>query len=176
VTQYTLGLTRLLGHGRAFSEVVTVPKPPVSSGFTYTVSSYWEVSDSLSFRLVTDVNAANRSLLVSILDGSGVLLAAFAPNTVQIASLTRDYVFMPNQNASTGPFNGVYLSPWYEGMLQPGFSIVLTIAAKTAGDQVSNIRLNQERFVTGEEGYLLGVYEEDDPRLTAAVAASALLA
>lgn len=176
MAQYTLGLTRLLGHGHAFTEVVAVPSPPVDSGFTYTVSRYWEISDSLSFRLVTDANAANRSLLVSVLDGSGTLLAAFAPLTVQTASLTRDYVFLPNFNASTGPFNGVYLSPWYEGLLQPQFSIVLTIAAKQAGDQVSNIRLNQERFVTGSEGYLLGVVEADDPRAVDAVLAAAVLA
>src|SRR5205085_9950763 len=36
VTQYTYGLTRLLGHGHAFSEVVSVASPAVATGFTYT--------------------------------------------------------------------------------------------------------------------------------------------
>src|SRR5204863_5023008 len=36
VTQYTYGLTRLLGHGHAFSEVVSVASPAVATGLTYT--------------------------------------------------------------------------------------------------------------------------------------------
>lgn len=176
MTQYTLGLTRLLGHGRAFSEVVAVPKPPVDSGFTYTVSRYWEISDSLAFRLVTDANAANRQVTVNVNDGGGILLASFSAAAVQTASLTRDYVFLPNYSAPSGPVGGIYNTPWYEGLLQPDFSIVLTVGAKQAGDQVSNIRLNQQRFVTGDGGYLLGVLDDDDPRFAEAVAAASVLA
>ena len=53
--------------------------------------------------------------------------------------------------------------------------MVVTIGAKQVGDQISAIRVNRQRFVTGSEGYLLGVFEEDDPRLIEAVAAAALL-
>lgn len=174
--QYTLGLTRLLGHGHAFTEVVPVTKPAVGAGFVYTVSRYWEISDSLSFRLVTDGNAANRQVTVNVNDGGGVLLASFAAAAVQAASLTRDYVFLPNYSAPSGPVGGVYNTPWYQGLLQPSFNITLVIGAVQAGDQVSNIRLSQERFVTGPEGYLLGVVEADSPRELRAVDAATLLA
>jgi hypothetical protein len=176
MTQYTLGLTRLLGHGRAFTEVVAPDKPAAGGGFTYTVQSYWEVSDSLAFRLVTDGNAANRQVTVNVNDGGGVLLASFSAAAVQIASLTRDYVFLPNLNAPSGPTVGIYYNPWYQGLLQPGFNITCVIGAVQAGDQISRIRLNQERFVTGKEGYLLGVFDDTDPRFTEAVAASTVLA
>ena len=139
-----------------------MPKPAAGTGFTYTCSYYWEVSDSLAFRLVTDSNAANRQVTVNILDGGGILLASFSANAVQTASLTRDYVFLPNLNAPSGPTNAIYYNPWYMGLLQPGFQIVLSIASVQATDQVSNIRLNQERFVTGPQGYLLGVVDVED--------------
>lgn len=172
--QYTLGLTRLLGHGRAFTEVVAPKSPAAGGGFTYTVERYWEVSDSLAFRLVTDANAANRQVTVNVLDGGGVLLASFAAAAVQTAALTRDYVFLPNINTSSGPTNAIYYNPWYEGLLQPQFEIVVAIGAVQVGDQLSRIRLNQERFVTGMEGYLLGVYEDNDPRFQEWLAAKAV--
>ena len=176
MTQYTLGLTRLLGHGHAFTEVVAPPSPAAGGGFTYTVSRYWEVSDSLAFRLVCDANAANRQVTVNVNDGGGVLLASFSANAVQTAAQTRDYVFQPNYNAPSGPVNGIFNLPWYIGLLQPNFSIVLTIGAVQVGDQVSRIRLNQERFVTGAEGYLIGTVEDADPRLAQAVKVATLLA
>jgi hypothetical protein len=176
MTQYTLGLTRLLGHGRAFTEVVAPATPAAGAGFVYTVSQYWEVSDSLAFRLVTDANAANRQVTVNVNDGGGVLLASFSAAAVQTAGLTRDYVFLPNLNAPSGPTVGIYYNPWYQGLLQPGFNITCTVGAVQVGDQISRIRLNQERFVTGEEGYLLGVIDDTDPRFAELVAAQAVLA
>ena len=165
MTQYTLGLTRLLGHGRAFSEVIPVAKPNVDTGFTYTVANYWEMIDSLSFQLATDGNAGNRQVQVTIFDGGGVQLAAYPSASVQAASLTYHYNFQ----AGVCTFDTVVglnvVSPIYHGLLQPGFTVVATIGGSKAGDQISNIRFNNQRFVTGFEGYLLGVYEEDDPVL-----------
>ena len=165
MAQFTLGLTRLLGHGRAFSEVVAVPNPAVDSGFTYTISQYWKVIDSVSFALATDSNAANRQVTLLVLDGSGAQLGAFPAASVQTASLTVHYSFLSNVSAFLATVGGNSVSPVYEGLLQPGFSVVVTIGAKQAGDQISAIRFNNQNFVTGDEGYLLGVFEEDDPRL-----------
>jgi hypothetical protein len=176
MTQYTLGLTRLLGHGRAFSEVIPLPNPAVSTGFTYTVSQYWELIDSLSFRLVTDANAANRQVLVTVNDGGGTLLAAFPPATVQAAAATVDYCFLAGVSAFLATAGGVSVSPIYHGLLQPNFNVTVTIAAKQVGDQVSRIRFNNERFVTGPEGYLLGVVDDTDPGFSELVAAQAVLA
>jgi hypothetical protein len=176
VTQYTLGLTRLLGHGHAFSEVVPVASPAVNTGFTYTVSRYWEIIDSLSFKLVTDANAGNRQVLVVVQNGNGVQLGAFPPASVQAATLTVHYSFLANVSAFLATVAGNSVSPIYHGLLQPGFKIVMTMTGSHVGDQVSEIVLNQERFVTGEEGYLIGTVEETDPRLAAAVKVATLLA
>lgn len=159
--QYTYGLTRLIGHGHAFTEVVPVAKPAVALGFTYTVSSlYWELIDSLSFRLVSDANAANRQVLVTVNDGSGVPLAAFPAASVQAASLTNDYYFLASLSNFNTTVSTVSTNPIYTGFLQPTFTVVVTVGAVQAGDQISRIRLNLERFVTGPQGYLLGVQDD----------------
>jgi len=176
VTQYTLGLTRLLGHGRAFTEVVSVTTPAANTGFTYGVSSYWEIIDSVSFQFVTDSNAGNRQVTLTVLDGSGVQLAAYPAASVQAASTTDHYNFQAGVSTFDTTVGGNSVSPMYLGLLQPGFSVTVAFTGGHAGDQISNIRLNIQRFVTGDSGYLLGVFDDDDPRFVAAVNAAALLA
>lgn len=176
MAQFTLGLTRLLGHGRAFSEVVAVPNPAVDTGFTYQISQYWKILDSVSFTLVTDANAANRQVTLLVLDGSGAQLAAFPAATVQTAGTTVHYAFLENVSSFLATVGGNSVSPVYSSLLQPGFSVVVTIGSKQAGDQISSIRFNNQNFVTGDEGYLLGVFEEDDPRLLDYVALKAVTA
>lgn len=175
--QFTYGLTKLLGHGHAFSEVVTVPSPAANAGFTYTVGSqYWELLDSLSFRLVSDSNAANRQVLLTINDGDGIPLAAFPAASVQAASLTYDYFFLANLSSFNAVVGTTVTSPLFAGFMQPTYTAVVTIAAKQAGDQVTRIRVGVERFVTGPQGYLLGVRDEDDPRVTGPALAATLVA
>lgn len=166
--QYTFGLTRLLGHGHAFSQVLTVPAPAAGSGFTYTNDGfYWELVDLVSFQLVSNGNAANRQVLLTIADGSGVALASLPAASVQIASKTYQYTWSTEfssfntvvSNAITGPLPSIFL--------QPTYSVAVTVGALDAGDQISNVRLYAQRFVTGNEGYLLGVVDETDSRLEA---------
>lgn len=166
MAQYTFGLTRLLGHGHAFSQVIRPANPAVASGFTYTNDgSYWELIDLVAFKLVSDGNAANRQVTLTIKDGDGIALATLPAASVQTASLTWNYTWSTNFNTFGTVVALAVTSPLPEILLQPTFSVTVAIGSAQAGDQVSSIRLYAERFVTGSEGYLLGVLAEDDPRL-----------
>jgi len=176
VTQYTLGLTRLLGHGRAFSQVLRVPKPAAGAGFTYTNDGYyWEAIDTVAFQLVTSNGVANRQVTLSILDGGGVALATLPSASVQTASLAWQYTW----STEFSNFNTVVAlavtAPLPYVLLEPSFSIKVAVGAVDSGDQISNIRLHAQRFVTGNEGYLLGVYDETDPQFQEWVRARAVV-
>lgn len=162
--EVTLGLLGAFSHGRGFPQVSAVTNPAVGVAPTITIGSdYWERPVSLSFRLVTGSNAANRQVSLALLDEGGVILNAAVANGVQTASLTRDYVFTPNVNAPNAVANGVFLSPLFQCFLQPQWSLAVTIGAVDAADQVSNIRWNRERFTTGPGGYSIGTtYVEDE--------------
>ena len=170
MTQYTLGLTRRLGHGRAFSQVLALPSPAVNSGFTYQNDGfYWEYVDSLSFQLATDSNASNRLVSLTVADGLGVPIAVVPSGAALTASKTGHYTYLENYNATTGVTDGPFLNVFPGVFLQPQYSVTVGLGGGEAGDQVSNIRLYVERFVTGDAGYLLGVVELDEPEATEAV-------
>lgn len=157
MTQVTSGLTGALGHGRGFSEPLSVADPAVGGGFTITIGSqYWERLASLAFRLVTDSNAANRQVTLTVNGGDGIPLAAFPAASVQTASLTWDYFFLPNLTNFQTVVNKVVTSPAPRLFLQPMYSLVVSIGAVQVGDQVSRIRFYRERFVTGPQGYEQG--------------------
>lgn len=161
--EVTLGLANGFSHGRVISEASPVTSPAAGAGFTITVNSrYWERASSLAFRLVSDGNAANRQVRLTVNDGDGVPLASIPTAAVQAASLTRDYYFLPNVNAASGPVDGVFLSPLPIFFLQPTWTLVVSIASVQATDQVSLIRWNRDRFITGPGGYEIGTtYVED---------------
>lgn len=168
MTQFTFGLTRRLGHGAAFSQVLRVPSPAAGAGFTYTNDGYyWEYVDSLSFQLATDGNAGNRLVDLTVQDGNGVTIATVPPAAATTASKTAQYTYLDNYSQTTGATDGPFLNTFPGVFLQPEYKIVVTIGAVQVGDQISDIRLYAERFVTGEQGYLLGVFDEEDPRVLA---------
>jgi hypothetical protein len=143
-----------------------VTKPAAGSGFTYTNDGlYWEYIDTVSFQIATGSNAANRLAVLTIKDGGGVALATVPSAAALTASKTAQYTYMENYSATTGATDGPFLNCLPGLWLQPQFSIVVTVTAIDAADQISNIRIYAERFVTGDAGYLLGVVEIDDPRL-----------
>lgn len=177
MTQYTLGLTRTIGHGRAFTQLQTVTTPAAGAGFTYTNNGkYWELIDSLSFQMVTGGNAANRQVLATIKDGGGVQLAAFPSASVQTASLTWQYTFLPNIDTFNTVVSLNVVSPMAEIFLQPMFSLAVTVGAVDAADQISNIRLYTQRFVTGPQGYMLGVVDTDSDEFEELVRTTSVLA
>lgn len=171
------GLTRLVGHGRAFSEVLTVANPVAGAGFTYTVPSpYWILLDSLSFQLVSDANAANRQVTLTVRDGSGVALVTLPSASVQAASLTYQYSFSPSFTGFNTVVGLAVTAPLPMLFLQPGFALTLAIGAVQVTDQVSNIRLYAERFDTGPGGYEIGMVEETRTRYLEALRLAELAA
>lgn len=177
MTQFLLGFTRLFGHGRAFTEVLSVSKPVASAGFTYTSNgNYWELLDSLSFQIVTDANVANRQVTLTIKDGGGVALATIPAASVQAASLTYQYTFA-HEFSTFNTVVGLAVTaplPWI--FLQPTYTAVVSIGAVQVTDQVSNIRIQSQRFVTGPQGYRVGMVDEADRREEALIRLSELLA
>lgn len=176
MTQYTFGLTRTVGHGHAFTQRVRVPTPAAGGGFTYkSTGSYWEMLDAIAFQLVTSVTAANRSLTLTFQDGENVALAT-VPQSLQVAaSQTAQYTYLWNVIAEQGVTNGPFLNVLPQVWFQPDFKVVVTGTNLQAGDQLSNIRIYTQRFVTGDAGYRIGEVEltaapGDDPTFAAMIA------
>lgn len=158
--QYTYGLTRLVGHGHAFSQLVPVTTPAAGVGFTYTNSGrYWEVLDLAAFQLVTGSNAANRQVTLSVKNGLGIAIATLPSASVQTASLTWQYTWSTEFSNFNTVVGLAVTSPLPYVFLQPSYSVSVAVGAVDAADQISNIQLYLQRFVTGSEGYLLGVLD-----------------
>ena len=174
MTQYTYGLSRLIGHGHAFSEVVSVASPAVATGFTYTnTGQQWQLLDLVSFRLVSDSNAANRQVTLTINDGGGIALATLPAASVQVATKTYDYTWSSDFQTFNTVVSNAITSPLPAIFLQPEFTVAVAVGSVQAGDQISRIRLYAEQFVTGPQGYLLGVVDERLPHYADRVAAAA---
>lgn len=170
MTQFTLGLTRRVGHGRAFTQTLHLPAPAAGAGFTYTNDGfYWEYIDSLSFQLVTSSQSANRLAVLTVKDGLGIPLATVPSAAALTASKTTQYTYLDNYSATTGATDGPFLNTFPGVWLQPQFSVSVAVTAIDTADQISNIVVYAERFVTGDQGYLLGVVEYDGPDAAAAI-------
>ena len=159
--QYTLGIFEQIGHGRGFDEVAAVAPPAANTDFTYTVDGrYWERPVSLAFELTTDSNAANRSVSVTIADGSGLVIAKYVSATVQTASLTWTYFLSPDISTFNAVNNTVVTMPFWHGFLRPTWTVKIATGSKQAGDLLSGIAFDRARFDTGPGGYLQGEVEE----------------
>lgn len=165
MTQYTYGLTRSVGHGHAFTQRLTVASPAAGAGFTIPADSrYWRVFDTIAFQLVTGGNAANRLVTLKYVDGDGVAIATLPSASVQAASLTWQYTWSTEFSNFNTVVGLAVTAPLPYTFLPPGFAAVVTVGAVDAADQISNIRVMSEQFVTGDAGYVIGTVDvEDDP-------------
>lgn len=155
------GLVRPFAHGRAFSEALPVANPAVGGGFTYTCpSKYWQRLAALAFTLVTDGNAANRQVTLSVVDQDSVVLAKVAAGGTQAASLTRIYSFLPQYNAAPALAVDTFTVPLPDLFLRPQWKVIVAVGAGQVGDQISALRVIPENFDTGPEGYPIGMVEE----------------
>lgn len=147
------GLTSDYSHGRGYSEVFPITSPAVAVGFTYNVTGqFWERVAGLSFVLTSDGNAANRSVLLTVKDGTGAAIDAIPPAAVQVASKVYTYTYAPNATPVNDTLGLVNQQRSPSMFLQPLYSLVVTLTAAQAGDQISAIRLYRERFDTGPAG------------------------
>lgn len=78
-------------HGRIFIHTGADPAAGAEVSITVPDRRRWKLQ-SLLFSLVTDVNAADRTILLRII-GSGITVYQISTSTVQTASLTRYYVW-----------------------------------------------------------------------------------
>ncbi len=162
MTQRTYGLTQGLGHGFAFTENVPVPNPAAGAGFTYrNASPYWQLVDSLSFKIVSSSQAANRAVTLTVADGNWVPLATIPSAAALTASKTGFYTYLAGYSATTGGTDGPFLNVFPSIFLQQDYSFTVAVAAVDTADQLSEIRLQVQQYVTGEQGYLLGVVDAE---------------
>ena len=151
--------------------------PAVATGFTYTQPGLgWAMLDLVAFRLVSDGNAANRQVSLVIADGGGIALATLPAASVQIATKTYDYTWSTDLDTFNAVVSNAITSPLPAIFLQPEFTVAVSVGSVQAGDQISRVRLYAQQFVTGPQGYLLGVVDADDSRLNRAVQLSETLA
>ena len=66
-------------------------------------------------------------------------------------------------------FNTEHLSPLFEHVIRPDWKVVLVITGVEAGDQVSGVQVNRDRFETGDYGYPTGALDVTDPAHLAAI-------
>ena len=170
MAQIQYGITRPVSHGRGYSEPFAVAEPAAGAGFTYTVDGrYMERLVSVCFQLVTSSTASNRFAVLQLQDAQGNVQAAIPAAAAQTASLTRTYTFMVGQSSVIGPDSSYYLSPLFEHVIRPDWKVVLVITGVEAGDQVSGVQVNRDRFETGDYGYPTGALDVTDPAHLAAI-------
>jgi hypothetical protein len=129
------------------SAIIGRPNPAVATGFTYACPGTVEqVVQAVTFKLVTDNQAASRIAVLSFLDQDGTAFAAVASGFTQAASTTTVYTFaygIQEFGANDAANIGVPIPAF---KLTVGLSLALTITAKQTGDQVSDVRLAVEQF------------------------------
>lgn len=132
------------GHASSFgdTQVVSIPQPAAGAGFTYTVSgAERELLLAVTFQLVSDANAATRTVRVLFRDSNGVTFAAVAAPHTQTATHTVVYSLALGMTAygddDTANIGGSL--PYLP--LDVGDTVVVSIANVQAGDQVSSARV-----------------------------------
>jgi hypothetical protein len=134
--------------GKAPVAEVTVANPAAGANMSVLPSSsqYWEVH-SVSFRLVTDANVANRRVALRLNDVGSVMLGRWVGSTDQAASLTRDYVFTYAANIAVESENNIlHINMPQDLVVAQTNRLVTSITNIQAGDQISNIRIRRRTY------------------------------
>lgn len=142
-----------------FIRAVTVANPVAQAQFTLTApgSAAWRVL-ALTFRLVTDANAASRAVRLQADDGGNPWFIV-GPETDQAATIDRVYCVVNGSHGFAG-LSGLQPLPWPDtGLwLRPGWRLRTTTTNLQAGDQYSEISaVVQEYPVAKGTGWLSNV-------------------
>lgn len=139
--------------------VFNLPTPAAATGFTITPDSGgdWLIR-SVRFQLVTDANAADRAVALTLSAG-GTEYARFSASAVQAASLTRIYVGVEGIGASgsVGTFTPIAM-PGNGIWLPKGHALTVTTANIQAGDQFSVIAGYRVEFPHGPDEHVWPFY------------------
>jgi hypothetical protein len=157
------GISLPVGYGRLQQTPLVVAQPAVAVGATYaTKGAYRERLLCCSATLVTDANAANRSVSLSLENEDGDVLLTIPPVAVQAASLTVRYSWAVHVSQPAATIAGLQLIQIPPLVLQPGWKWVWTLGSVQAGDQLSAILGLRDQFPTGSRGYPVGTVDADD--------------
>ena len=116
---------------------VAAPSAGQSWATTVPAGHVWDLLGVFA-SLVSDANAADRSVRLQLGDGNVTFLELPAP-AVQAASLTRRYTWLRDVGAYSGGSGLVAPLPYTS--LLPGWTIAATVDNIQAGDQWSTVRL-----------------------------------
>lgn len=147
-------VTEDLGYSKAYEEWVPVASPAAGANAQIVVPGQFATRlIAITFRLVTDANAANRIATVDYQDGAGNTFVSSGASAVQTASLTQDYFGDTERGVAEWNTNTPVWFPIADVILMPGRIVQVTVANKQATDQLSRIFAVFERYPTGPRGY-----------------------
>lgn len=136
-----------------YGEVPTLEygtSPAAGAGFVFPVDGrYYLRLITVFFRLVTDANAADRSVNIQYRNHDDLpYLIAGAP-VVQTASTTTDYAFQAFVGQSDWPVASTVLVTLPPVLLVPTHDFIITAENIQATDAFTRVRFLYERFWTG---------------------------
>lgn len=137
-------------------EYVIGASPAAATDFTQAVDgNFYARLVSVHARLVTDANAANRTVCVEYRDGAGNRYALSGTATTQAATLTVDWLFNAFQPQTVAAVDTSNLVPLVPMLLLPTHDFRIHVVNVQAGDQLSRIRFVWERFYTTSQPHRL---------------------
>lgn len=132
----------LVGSGAVQRTVLAAPQPAAGAGVTVSApKSEWQQLVAVNFRLVTSAVVATRVPVVSVTDGSGVNIIGVAAGYGATANTTADYSFVVGLGEWDQSNNANASGPLPPLPLAEGDSIVVSVGAIDAGDQISRVRV-----------------------------------
>lgn len=148
----SFALTQPFGLGRGYQHPTTAAPPAAGQNFTTQLDSRyrWRYV-SCVFTLTTDVNAANRYVVVEYLAGNGNAEVADAAAVVVTASSTQRYCGSVSRSVAEWAANTDVLFPLTPVFLDGGGTLQIRVAGIQAGDTLTLIQFVFDRFPTSGE-------------------------
>jgi hypothetical protein len=139
---------------QGWTEVVYGDKPPVAGGFSKTNPGRlgWKLV-GVAFRLVTDGNAANRFVAVTLDDGSGIIYSRNCFAQAVTASTTALLSFQAGRGAADWNANNEASLPLQPVFMAPGHVLAIALTNAQAGDQLDRIAIMFERYPSSSDEY-----------------------
>lgn len=134
--------------GGGVINVIESADPAAGTELTDTVNAneVWRIQ-SIALTLVTDANAADRRVHISITDGANEIFRTFTA-IEQVASTTRGYIFAHQVAVADREDNGIILVPLSAPLLIPNPFVISTVTTNIqVGDDFGVMRILVERFI-----------------------------
>lgn len=133
-------------------EYVQRPSPAAAANFQEDIGgSFFTRFLGVFCRVVTDANAADRTVAIEYRDHEDQRLMLAGAPVAQTASTTTDYVFSAWLGQSDWSVISTVLVPLPPLLLLPTWDMRIVVNGVQAGDQISRVRLLWERFYTTDQ-------------------------